>query len=78
MEYMTNRLRFAACALTACGVGLVAPKVSNAQINDPSVKPVNVARLESKRPLVEYGMAGGFIVAALAIGFKASKRTNET
>jgi hypothetical protein len=51
------------------------PHSSPAQINDPAVKPVNVARLESKRPLIEYTMAGAFIVAALAIGFKPSKRS---
>ena len=55
-------------------MGIACPLTASGQINDPAIKPVNVARLESKRPLIEYSMAGAFIVAALAIGFKPSKR----
>jgi hypothetical protein len=65
-------------ALIIAVIAFAGPGVASAQINDPSVKPVNVSRLEAKRPLVEYGMAGAFIVAALAIGFMPSKRTPES
>ena len=44
------------------------------QINDPSVKPENIDLLPAKRPIVEYALAGGFLLAALAIGFKPAKR----
>lgn len=45
-----------------------------AQINDPSVKDGNIDLLPAKKPIVEYALAGGFLLAALAIGFKPTKR----
>jgi hypothetical protein len=46
-----------------------------AQINDSSVTPGNIDTIQpSQRPIFEYILAGGSLVAALAIGFKPSKR----
>lgn len=46
-----------------------------AQTDDPAIKPINVEGLPASRPLVEYALAGAFLIGALAIAFKPSKRT---
>lgn len=46
-----------------------------AQSDDPAIKPINVDKLPASRPLLEYAMAGAFLIGALAIAFKPSKRT---
>lgn len=46
-----------------------------AQTDDPAIKPINVDKLPASRPLVEYALAGAFLIGALAIAFKPSKRT---
>ena len=57
---------------------LLSPLVASAQaIPNEDVKPENIKRLDFERPIVEYICAGGFIVAAMAIGFKPSKRTHD-
>ena len=45
-----------------------------AQINDENVRPDNIDKIESDRPITEFALAGGFLVAVLAIGFMPSKR----
>lgn len=55
----------------------VAPAICFAQINDPSVKPDNIEMLKGGQPVLEYALAGGFLLAALAIAFKPSKRGME-
>lgn len=61
--------------VVACGAAVcffAAPIM--AQINDPSIKPENIEMLPAKTPVLEYVLAGGFLLAALAIGFMPSKR----
>ena len=72
---MKNRIRFLA-RRTVLSVALLASAttVAVAQINDPSVKDGNIDLLPTKKPMVEYALAGGFLLAALAIGFKPTKR----
>lgn len=53
------------------------PGVAIAQINDPSVKPENIELLKTGQPVLEYALAGGFLLAALAVAFKPSKRGME-
>ncbi len=52
---------------------LVAQPVFGQQ-NDGSVTAENINLLPTRKPVLEYALAGGFLLAALAIGFKASKR----
>jgi hypothetical protein len=47
---------------------------SSAQINDDTVKLDNLEQMPLSRPIAEYALAGGSLVAALAIGFFPSKR----
>lgn len=47
------------------------------QINEAGVKTDNIEMLPAKEPLVEYALAGCFLLGALAIGFKTSKRVPE-
>ncbi|HKQ50260.1 MAG TPA: hypothetical protein VJZ71_19460 [Phycisphaerae bacterium] len=65
---LARRLVLSAALLAA------ATTVAGAQINDPSVKDGNIQLLPEKRPIVEYVLAGGFLLAALAVGFKPTKR----
>lgn len=55
----------------------LAPTVCLGQINDPSVKPDNIELLKGGAPVLEYALAGGFLLAAMAIAFKPSKRGME-
>jgi hypothetical protein len=48
-----------------------------AQENDEGVSPNNVEKLPSTRPIIEYALAGGALIGALAIGFMPSKRTKD-
>lgn len=57
-------------------VGLAALPVA-AQINDPTVKPENIEMLKAEAPVLHYALAGGFLLASLAVGFKPCKRSAE-
>lgn len=48
-----------------------------AQVNIDDIRPDNVQPLEFERPIVEYICAVVFLLAALGIGFKPSRRTND-
>lgn len=54
---------------------LLGASTAFAQTDDPAIKPINVDKLPASRPLVEYALAGAFLIGALAIAFKPSKRT---
>ena len=71
-EYMMRRILTMILVIAFC----LSSPVSG-QINDESVQEGNVEQLPMKRPFVEYAIASGFLVAAIAIGFKTSKRTND-
>lgn len=62
-------------ALGAVLFGVILPVA--AQINDSSVQPENIELLKSEAPVLHYALAGGFLLAALAVGFKPSKRAVE-
>lgn len=73
---MKNRLQvFVRRFLLSMAALLTAASGAFGQINDSSVKPDNIEMLPVKRPILEYALAGGFLLAALAIGFKPTKRT---
>ncbi len=36
----------------------------------------NINTLETSRPILEYVLAGGFLIGSLALGFMSSKRTH--
>ena len=44
---------------------------------DSGINPENVEKLPPSRPIIEYTVAGGVLLGALAIGFMPSKRTKE-
>ncbi|MFQ5412042.1 MAG: hypothetical protein ACE5EC_07080 [Phycisphaerae bacterium] len=44
---------------------------------DPETLTNNIEKLKFERPIVEYVCAGGFLLTALGIGFKPSKRTHD-
>lgn len=69
--------RFAGVAAFVLAVIAAIPTVAIAQINDPSVKPENIELLKAGQPVLEYALAGGFLLAALAVAFKPSKRGME-
>jgi hypothetical protein len=72
---MAKRIRcFARRFLFSTMIVAISATSAIGQINDPSVKPENIDLLPAKRPIVEYALAGGFLLAALAIGFKPAKR----
>jgi len=48
-----------------------------AQDNADGIQAGNIELLEFERPLVEYICAGVFLLTALAIGFKPSKRVHD-
>ncbi|MFH1416965.1 MAG: hypothetical protein ABII12_01575 [Planctomycetota bacterium] len=48
----------------------------NAQINDDSVSEGNIERLPDKNPVLEWVLSGVFLLAALGVGFNASKRSH--
>lgn len=70
---MTRRLIRCCLAGVLC---LAAP--ASAQENDPAIIPENVEKLPVARPILEYALAGGVLLGALAIGFMPSKRTKES
>lgn len=45
--------------------------------SDSGINPENVEKLPASRPIIEYTVAGGVLLGALAIGFMPSKRTKE-
>ncbi|MCG8404612.1 MAG: hypothetical protein MI923_05380 [Phycisphaerales bacterium] len=70
---MTLRILF---LLTVLILLLASP--AGAQINlDENIRMDNVEALPFERPILEYVCAVGFLLAALAIGFKPSRRTND-
>jgi len=48
---------------------------SSAQVNDESIGADNIEMLPTEEPWLEYTLAVCFLLGALAIGFKTSKRT---
>ncbi|MFQ5410684.1 MAG: hypothetical protein ACE5EC_00235 [Phycisphaerae bacterium] len=56
---------------------MAAPSAWAQSADDPSARADNIEKLEMERPIVEYVCAGGFLMAAMAIGFKPSKRTHD-
>ena len=48
-----------------------------AQQPDSGINPENIDKLPASRPIIEYTVAGGVLLGALAIGFMSSKRTKE-
>jgi hypothetical protein len=48
-----------------------------AQQNDPSVSEDNIHLMEGGQPVLEYAIAGAFLLAAMAIGFRPCKRSQE-
>lgn len=71
------RLLLNRCLMAMMLIMMFAASPATAQINDPSVKDGNIDMMPAKRPIVEYSLAGGFLIAALAIGFKPAKRSEE-
>lgn len=65
----------AVVAVVVVGLTLAWIPAAQAQINDASVQSDNIDKLESKQPVLEYALAGGFLLAAMAIGFKPSPRS---
>jgi hypothetical protein len=63
------------CCAMALVLSLSAPAFP--QENDPNILPENVEKLSASRPIIEYAVAGGVLLGALAIGFMPSKRTKE-
>lgn len=47
------------------------------QQTDPSVTSPNLGNLSAKQPILEYVLAGGFLLGAMAIGFKPTNRVKE-
>jgi hypothetical protein len=45
------------------------------QINDPGVQSQNIEPLPFSRPIAEWILAGGSLLAALAVGFYPSRRS---
>lgn len=64
------------CRLAASALAvLLLTSISAGQITSEGVRPDNIDPLESSRPIVEFALAGGFLLGVLAIAFKNSKRT---
>lgn len=72
---MLRRLLPVLAALVCVVMLLGSP--ATAQINDPSVLPENIELPRAEAPILHYALAGGFLLASLAIGFKPSKRAAE-
>ncbi len=68
--------------LTLLIVGLVLCLASAAvaqivvQSGDDGLRMDNINALETSRPILEYVLAGGFLIGSLALGFMSSKRTH--
>lgn len=63
-------------SILAIVMGLSLTNVARGQA-DSGINPENVEKLPPSRPIVEYTVAGGVVLGALAIGFMPSKRTKE-
>ncbi len=48
-----------------------------AQVIEEGVKAQNIDELPMKRPVIEYVLAGVFLLAALGLGFMTSKRSHD-
>ena len=68
--------------LTLLIAGLVLSLASGAvaqivvQSGDEGLRMDNINTLETSRPILEYVLAGGFLIGSLALGFMSSKRTH--
>lgn len=69
-------MRLGILALVLAIVVCLAPPLL-AQVNDESVQEGNIEKLPTDRPVIEYALAGCFLLAAMAVGFKTSKRAND-
>ncbi len=69
---MARRILAFALVILLCGAASVW-----GQINEDGLAGGNIEELPMKRPIMEYTLAGCFLLAAMAIGFKTSKRGNE-
>ncbi len=76
MAKAMDRIRAGRKSVLAIAAGfLIGVGTAFAQTDDLAIKPINVDKLPASRPLLEYAMAGAFLIGALAIAFKPSKRT---
>ncbi len=72
------RRRFVLLLLVWAVTALMSAPTAWAQsADDPAARADNIEKLEMERPIAEYICAGGFLMAAMAIGFKPSKRTHD-
>jgi len=67
-----RRLILTLAILLGCSARLAA------QRNDPGVTSPNIENISVKQPMLEYALMGGFLLGAMAIGFKPSKRSKES
>jgi hypothetical protein len=63
--------------LLMMGMILGLSTIAVAQDNDPSISPDNVEKLPESSPILQYALAGGSLLGALAIGFMPSKRVKD-
>lgn len=71
MRRMTLAVVLAAAVLVASATPALA------QIVEEGVKSENIDELAMKRPVIEYVLAGAFLLAALGLGFMTSKRSHD-
>lgn len=72
---MFNRVKCRLLLALAVGLLAAAPTPVAAQTNDPSVQEGNIELADQSQPILEYALGAGFLLAAMAIGFKPSKRS---
>jgi len=48
-----------------------------AQVNTDAIDPENIQRLDAAQPTLAYVCGGLFLLAAMAVGFKPSKRSRD-
>ncbi len=71
MRYLTLLIAVVVLCLSS---GAVAQIV--VESGDEGVRMDNINTLETNRPILEYVLAGGFLIGSLALGFMSSKRTH--
>lgn len=71
-EYGTSIRRSCLAAAAACAL-LLLTAAAMGQINDPSVSTENIELLPPAKPVVEYALAGAFLLGAMAVGFRPGK-----
>lgn len=69
---MARRILAVVLIILLCGTASV-----SGQLNEGGLAPDNIQELPMKRPFLEYALAGCSLLAAMAIGFKTSKRTHD-